>query len=123
MVTRIEYKLLALSFGLFFLMSCNTPNQEPSIYGKWEFVKQSDKTLLEFKRDTLTQHYSRHDTTYKIQCTYTVSKDTLHITFSDNTKEVHYLKWLGKDQFILSPQEPNKQSIPAIDLIEFRKIN
>jgi hypothetical protein len=120
---RIKFKPFASSLGLFLLLSCLTRHQEPSIYGSWEFVKWSDTTRLVFSSDTLTQHYSRLDTIYTIQCTYKISKDSLQLTFFDSTKELHYLKWLSKDKFILNPQKPNMQSIPAIDLIAFRKVN
>lgn len=121
MEMKIKYILAAISFLL--LTSCNTQNKEKSVYGSWEFIRQSDKILLVFNNDTLTQHYYRPDTAYKIQCTYKIIKDTLLLTFFDNSYEVHYLKWLSNNKFILNPQEPNKQSIPAIDLIEFRKVN
>jgi hypothetical protein len=122
MEIQLKHKFSTWILVLFFLLGCNTQTQEERILGSWEFIDRGNKTLLLFEKETFVQHYSRFDTSYEIRGIYKLKKDTLILHFINNTREIHYLKWLDKSSFILSPQEPNKLSIPAIDLVEFRKV-
>ena len=122
MAPQIKRKCLLFFNSLLLVMSCHPLDQAPSIEGSWEYSNANGKTVLIFQNDSLTQYYTRRDTSYTVQCAYKLYKDTLLLTYADKANEMHYLKWQNKNKFILSPHRPNEKFIPSIDLIEFRKV-
>jgi len=90
------------------------------INGKWEGSTSHGRIELHFSDELLTETHFHPDTIYSIRSKYEKLGDTLLLHYGE-VKEVHYINWQEENRFILNPQFPGKEEMPAIDLVRFRR--